>query len=71
MWMWNLTCGSCILHLSVCVMDAGSGSLMEVAPCGRAAAGRLKLQVKSHGLQEETRRHASLPVKEEASFVAY
>ena len=26
-------------------MDAGSGSLMEAAPCGRAAAGRLKLQV--------------------------
>ena len=26
-------------------MDAGSGSLMEAAPCGCAAAGRLKLQV--------------------------
>ena len=34
-----------ILPLSVCLMDAGSGSLMEAAPCGCAAAGRLKLQV--------------------------
>lgn len=49
-WMWNLTCGACHpgphpQSLSVCLMDAGSGSLMEAAPCGRAAAGRLKLQV--------------------------
>lgn len=29
----------------VCLMDACSGALMEAAPCGCAAAGRLKLQV--------------------------
>lgn len=48
--MWNLTCSACHpgphpQSLSVCLMDAGRGSLMEAAPCGRAAAGRLKLQV--------------------------
>lgn len=37
----NLRCLHCILNLSVCLVDAGSGSLMVVAPCGHAAAGRL------------------------------
>lgn len=36
----NLQCFS----LSVCI-NTGNGSVMEAAPCGRAAAGRLKLQV--------------------------
>lgn len=43
MWTWNLTC-SASLSLSVCI-DTGNGSVMEAAQCGRAAAGRLKLQV--------------------------